>query len=108
LDGATLGPKAATASELKAQLEADAQRRARATIVKRHLIALGGEDPTKVVAAVQSFDLGTSRWSVLPPMRTPRHGMAVVSVGNTLYALDGAEAPTHAESTNQAEALDFL
>jgi hypothetical protein len=41
-------------------------------------------------------------------MRTPRHGTAVAVLGNTLYAMDGAEAPTHAESTNQAEALDFL
>ena len=33
--------------------------------------------------------------------------MAVVGIANTLYAIDGALAPTHAESTNVGEALDF-
>jgi len=79
-----------------------------AAIVRGHLVVVGGEAPTKVIDAVQSFDLKTDRWSALPPMRTPRHGMAVVAVGNTLYALDGARAPGHSQSTNQAEALDFL
>jgi non-specific serine/threonine protein kinase len=78
-----------------------------AAVVGGRLIVVGGEDPTKVLDAVQAFDLRTRRWSTLAPMRTPRHGMAVVAVGDTLYALDGARAPAHAESTSTAEALDF-
>jgi hypothetical protein len=54
-----------------------------------------------------SSNLESEKWSSLPPMRTPRHGMAVVGVANTLYAIDGAPAPTHAESTNVVEALDL-
>jgi non-specific serine/threonine protein kinase len=78
-----------------------------AAVVERHLVTVGGEDPTSIVKRVQSYDIRTQRWSALPDMVTPRHGAAVVGVGQTLYVLDGAEAPTHAESTSVAEALDF-
>ena len=60
-----------------------------------------------MIADVQAYDIATEKWSDLPPMRTPRHGMAVVGIANTLYAIDGALAPTHAESTSVGEALDF-
>jgi hypothetical protein len=33
--------------------------------------------------------------------------MAVAAVGETVYALDGALAPAHSESTSRGEALDF-
>jgi hypothetical protein len=78
-----------------------------AAIVGRNLVAVGGEDPTSVLETVQAFDLDTEEWSTLPPMLTPRHGMAVVAVGDTVYALDGALAPAHSESTSRSEALDF-
>ena len=78
-----------------------------AAVVDGYVVAVGGEDPTHVIDAVQAYDIATEEWSSLPPMRTPRHGMAVVAVGDTLYAIDGALAPTHAESTSVAEALDF-
>ena len=38
-------------------------------------------------------------------MKTPRHGLALLSVGNTLYAIDGAVAPGHTHSVNTNEAL---
>jgi non-specific serine/threonine protein kinase len=78
-----------------------------AAVVEGQLVTVGGEDPTSVLKEVQAFDLRTQRWSQLPDMVTPRHGAAVVGVGKTLYVIDGAEAPTHAESTATAEALDF-
>jgi non-specific serine/threonine protein kinase len=78
-----------------------------AAVVERHLVTVGGEDPASIVKTVQSYDIRTQKWAELPDMLTPRHGAAVVGVGQTLYALDGAEAPTHAESTAAAEALDF-
>jgi non-specific serine/threonine protein kinase len=56
---------------------------------------------------VEGFDLKKGKWSALPPMKTPRHGMAVAVVGKSLFALDGAAAPTHSQSTAVAEVLDF-
>ena len=37
-----------------------------AAIVAGRLVAVGGESPTSVIDAVQSFDLKTSKWSKLP------------------------------------------
>jgi non-specific serine/threonine protein kinase len=79
-----------------------------AAIVRGNLVTVGGEDPTSVFDDVQAYDLTTQKWSELPPMTTPRHGLAVVAINDVLYAIDGALAPTHAESTNVGEALDFL
>jgi hypothetical protein len=78
-----------------------------AAIIAGNLVAVGGETPTAVLDDVQAFNLKTQKWSELPPLATPRHGLAVAATGGTLYAIDGALAPTHAESTNVAEALDF-
>ena len=78
-----------------------------AAVVAGRLVAVGGESPTSVIDAVQSFDLKTSKWSKLPAMRTPRHGTAVAAVGDSLYAIDGAAATGHVHSTRTVEALDF-
>ncbi|MEA2346521.1 MAG: hypothetical protein QOG62_308 [Thermoleophilaceae bacterium] len=78
-----------------------------AAVVQGQLVVVGGETPTTVLKDVQSFDLTTEKWSVLPNMIAARHGMGVVGIGNTLYVIDGALAPTHAQSTATGEALDF-
>ncbi len=78
-----------------------------AAIVDGNLVAVGGEDPTDVIDAVQAFDLESERWSSLPAMGTPRHGHSVVAIGSTVIALGGALTPGHAGSTGVAEALDF-
>ncbi|MFB9705193.1 Kelch repeat-containing protein, partial [Rhodococcus aetherivorans] len=71
------------------------------------IVAVGGEEPTRVLADVEAFDLTTGTWSELPPMGVARHGLVVATVGTTVYAVDGAQRPTHAQSTALAEALDF-
>ena len=78
-----------------------------AAIVAGNLVAVGGEAPTDVVDAVQAYDLEAGSWSELPPMLTPRHGLGVFGIGNTLYALGGALGVGHADSADTAEALDF-
>jgi non-specific serine/threonine protein kinase len=78
-----------------------------AAVVRGNLVAVGGEGPEDVLAAVQSFDLRAQAWSELPKMRTPRHGTAVAAAGDTLYAIGGARSPAHAGSTDVAEALEF-
>jgi non-specific serine/threonine protein kinase len=40
-------------------------------------------------------------------MRTPRHGIAVATVGTSVYAIDGAQVPSHGVASNVAEVLPF-
>jgi len=69
-------------------------------------VTLGGESPTSVFNTVEVLDLTTNTWTTLPPMKSPRHGLAVVATGNTIYAIDGAVAPGHTDSVNTNEAID--
>jgi hypothetical protein len=40
-------------------------------------------------------------------MKTPRHGMGVVAIGSSVYAVSGSPRPTHAEASSTAEVLDL-
>lgn len=40
-------------------------------------------------AEVEAYDLAEQRWSVLPPLPVPRHGLAVERVGDQVLALVG-------------------
>ncbi|MBH0121856.1 protein kinase, partial [Rhodococcus sp. CX] len=71
------------------------------------IVAIGGEEPTRVLSEVEAYDIATGMWTELAPMGTARHGLVVATVGNTIYAIDGAQRPTHAQSIAIAEALDF-
>jgi non-specific serine/threonine protein kinase len=76
-----------------------------ASIAGGELIAVGGETPTKVLGTVESYDIASKTWAPAEPIRPGRHGMTVVAVGETIYALGGALEPGHANSTKTAEAL---
>jgi N-acetylneuraminic acid mutarotase len=78
-----------------------------AAVVDGRLVAVGGEHPTGVFGNVEAFDIGSSTWSELPSLGKPRHGLAVAAVGNELYALNGAERPSHANSSPASEVLVF-
>ncbi|MBC2638072.1 MULTISPECIES: serine/threonine-protein kinase [unclassified Rhodococcus (in: high G+C Gram-positive bacteria)] len=78
-----------------------------AAFIDGRIVAVGGEEPTRVLSTVEAFDVVSGTWSSLPPLRTPRHGMAVGAVGDTVYAVGGATEPTHAESTSVSEALQI-
>ncbi|MDX6644156.1 MAG: hypothetical protein QOD76_2118, partial [Solirubrobacteraceae bacterium] len=78
-----------------------------ATIVQGRLMAIGGETPTKALNTVEGYDIGKDTWSTLPSMKVGRHGMAAAVIGQSVYALDGAISPTHAQPSATAEALDF-
>jgi non-specific serine/threonine protein kinase len=71
------------------------------------LVVAGGELPRDVLGTVEAYDVDTGMWTTLAPLATPRHGMAFEVMGNSIYAVGGAQKPTHAESTAKAEALDF-
>jgi non-specific serine/threonine protein kinase len=54
---------------------------------------------------VESYNLASEDWSKASSMRTPRHGIAVVALDRSLYALGGATRPGHASASGTAEAL---
>src|SRR5204862_3592547 len=56
---------------------------------------------------VEALDLATTTWTTLPTMKTPRHGLAVLAVNNTIYTIGGAGAPGHTDSVNTNEAVDM-
>ncbi|MGW4333922.1 Kelch repeat-containing protein [Rhodococcus koreensis] len=78
-----------------------------AAYIDGRIVAIGGEQPTRVLSTVEAYDVASATWSALPPMPTGAHGMSVATVGHTVYAIGGALRPTHAESTATAQALDF-
>ncbi|TMK86333.1 MAG: hypothetical protein E6G57_12475 [Actinobacteria bacterium] len=77
-----------------------------AAIIDGTVYAVGGETPTGVLGTVEAFDLATgSAWVPVPSMRTPRHGVAVQSVGPSLYAIDGGRQPQAGAPSKVAEVL---
>src|SRR3989442_14415256 len=50
--------------------------------------SLGG-----VCAALEVYDPVTNAWASLPPMLTPRAGLAAAVVGDTLFAIGGGGGP---------------
>ena len=62
-----------------------------AAVVNGQLVAVGGEAPRDVINAVQSYNLTTKIWATLAPLPIARHGLAVVGLGHTLYAVGGAQ-----------------
>ena len=38
----------------------------------------------------EAYDLKTNSWDRLPPMPTPRHGLAVGDIGGKIYAISGS------------------
>ncbi|TDO08152.1 serine/threonine protein kinase [Mycobacterium sp. BK086] len=78
-----------------------------ATFIDGRIVALGGEEPTQVLATAEMYDIAEGKWISLPPMPTARHGEVVAAVGDTVYAIGGANRPTHEGGVATVEALDF-
>jgi serine/threonine-protein kinase PknK len=72
------------------------------------IVAVGGEEPTRVLNVVEMYDIADGKWSTLAPMPTPRHAEVVATVGNTVYVIGGANRPTHEGPIATVEALDFM
>ena len=78
-----------------------------AAMVEGNLVTVGGEQTTGVDAKTEVYDPRTRRWTEAPDLGTGRHGLAAVAVGTSLYALAGADKPTHATAVGSAELLRF-
>jgi hypothetical protein len=71
------------------------------------MVAVGGEEPTQVLATVEMYDTASGKWSTLTPIGTPRHGEVVAAVDSAVYVIGGADRPSHEGPIATAEALDF-
>jgi N-acetylneuraminic acid mutarotase len=60
------------------------------------IVVFGGEELTpggETIAAVEMFDPRRRRWSRLPDLRTPRHGLGGAALGNRVFAVSGGVVP---------------
>jgi N-acetylneuraminic acid mutarotase len=78
-----------------------------AAFIDGRIVAVGGEEPTRVLATVEMYDIANGKWTTLAPINTPVHGEVVAAVGSTVYCIGGANRPTHESAVATVEALDF-
>ena len=78
-----------------------------AAFIGGRIIVAGGESIGTVFSTVWAYDPATSTWSSLPNLAAPRHGLALVAIGSTLYAIDGASLTGHNASTPTLQTLTF-
>jgi serine/threonine protein kinase/N-acetylneuraminic acid mutarotase len=78
-----------------------------AAFIDGRIVAVGGEEPTRVLATVEMYDIANGKWTTLAPINTPVHGQVVAAVGSTLYCIGGADRPTHEGPVATVEVLDF-
>jgi N-acetylneuraminic acid mutarotase len=72
------------------------------------IVVFGGEQLVAggtTIAQVELFDPRTRRWSSLPDMRTPRHGLGGAALGRRVFAIEGGPTPGFA-FTRTIEYLD--
>lgn len=78
-----------------------------AAFIDGRIVTVGGEEPTRVLATVEMYDISTGKWTTVAPINTPVHGQVVSAVGSTVYCIGGADRPTHESAVATVEALDF-
>ena len=78
-----------------------------AAFLDGRIVAVGGEEPTRVLSTVEMYDIASGKWTTVAPINTPVHGEVVAAVGSTIYCIGGADRPTHESAVATVEALDF-
>jgi len=78
-----------------------------AAFIDGRIVAVGGEEPTRVLATVEMYDITNGKWSTVAPIGTPRHGQVVAAVDSAIYCIGGADRPSHEGPIATVEALDF-
>ncbi|SEH65188.1 Serine/threonine protein kinase [Mycolicibacterium rutilum] len=78
-----------------------------AAFIDGRVVVVGGEEPTRVLATVEMYDIATGKWRTAAPINTPVHGQVVAAVGSAVYCIGGADRPTHEGAVATVEALDF-
>jgi Kelch motif/RTX calcium-binding nonapeptide repeat (4 copies) len=73
------------------------------------VVAPGGEDlgpGGTTFPEVEALDVERERWVSLPSMPSPRHGLGVVAIGDTVYTIAGGPTPGLSSSAT-LEAIDL-
>jgi N-acetylneuraminic acid mutarotase len=78
-----------------------------AAFIDGRIVAVGGEEPTRVLATVEMYDISTGKWTTLAPINTPVHGQVVAAANSAVYVIGGADRPSHEGPIATVEALDF-
>jgi hypothetical protein len=50
---------------------------------------MGGEGTRRVFGQVESYDPESDAWRHHAPMRTPRHGLGAVAIGESIFVAGG-------------------
>jgi N-acetylneuraminic acid mutarotase len=78
-----------------------------AAVVQGRIYAFGGEyfddQGGGVYPEVWVYDPESDRWDSGPPMRTPRHGLGGVAIGDRIFAIAGATGPSARGTSNGVE-----
>ena len=57
------------------------------------MVVFGGEEDTGTIREVELFDPVRGRWSPLPGLGEPRHGLGGVAYRDRVYAIQGGPQP---------------
>jgi N-acetylneuraminic acid mutarotase len=71
------------------------------------IVLFGGEElgaGGTTIRPVELFDPRTRRWSSLPGMRTPRHGLGGAALGRRVYSIEGGPTP----GFDFSDAIEYL
>ena len=66
---------------------------AAATLSDGRIVIAGGEESAGTIREVELLDPRTRRWTRLPGMPRPRHGLGVVARGRTVFTVQGGVKP---------------
>jgi N-acetylneuraminic acid mutarotase len=80
--------------------------------VAERFVTVGGETIFSILDPlthpdVEAYEPATDTWLALPPLPTPRHGLATAAVGKTLYTIGGGPLAGEALASPAVEALTF-
>jgi N-acetylneuraminic acid mutarotase len=64
-----------------------------AAAIGGRIVSVGGERPAGTIRTVYSYDISGKRWSRLPDLATPRHGLGVVEANGSVWAIAGGPVP---------------
>lgn len=64
------------------------------------VVYLGGEDDKRAYNENEGFDVKAGKWVKLAPMLTPRHGIGVSAIGDTLYVSGGGQSRGNRQMTD--------
>lgn len=79
-------------------------------IAKDGLLVFGGEifvPNANVFKEAWFYNLRQDRWTALPPMLTPRHGISAGRIGNKVFVVGGATQPGGKGTSDLNEAIDL-